>query len=141
MSEDIRVEFVGGTDADEAEIDDLTRALREEILQVEEVDHVEQASAGPAPEDSKAFDIAAIGALIVGIAPGVQAAGKVIEVVRNWLAARGSSAPPMQMTVNGKSITVVPTDEQRDALVDAFIASLESDASDEAGEPPTEPPD
>jgi hypothetical protein len=67
MSEDIRVEFVGGTDIDPAEIDALTMALREEILQVDEVDRVEQASEGPAPEGSKALDLAAIGALIVGI--------------------------------------------------------------------------
>ena len=51
MSEDMRVEFVSSTDADPAELDALTRALRAEILEVDEVNRVEQASAGPAPEE------------------------------------------------------------------------------------------
>jgi len=71
MTEDIRVEFMSGPDSDPAEIDALTRALRDEILEVDEVDRVEQASAGPAPEGAKGLDIAAIGALVVGVGPGV----------------------------------------------------------------------
>lgn len=124
MDEEIRVEFVSGPDADPAELDGLTRALRAEILQVEEVERVEQASAGPAPEGSKGLEIAAIGSLIVGVTPAVQAVGKVIDVVRNWLAARAPSTPPLQMTIGDKSITVSADQEQQDALVAAFIAAL-----------------
>jgi len=126
MSEEIRVEFIGGPDADLEEIDALTRALRAEILQVDEVDHVEQAVAGPAPEGAKGLDVAAIGALVVGITPGLQAAVTVIEVVRNWLASRSSSTPPLQMTIGDRSITVVADREQQDALVAAFVAALQS---------------
>ena len=60
MSEDIRVDFVSGPEMDPAEIDALTRALRAEILQVEEVDRVEQPSAGPAPEGAKGLDVTAV---------------------------------------------------------------------------------
>ena len=42
MTEDIRVEFMSGPGSDPAEIDALTRALRDEILEVDEVDRVEQ---------------------------------------------------------------------------------------------------
>jgi Effector Associated Constant Component 1 len=126
MSEEIRVEFMGGPDADLEEIDALTRALRAEILQVDEVDHVEQAVAGPAPEGAKGVDVAAIGALVVGITPGLQAAVTVIEVVRNWLAGRSSSTPPLQLTIGDRSITVVADKEQQDALVAAFLAALPS---------------
>jgi hypothetical protein len=135
MSEDIRVEFVSGPDADPAEIDALTRALRAEILQVDEVDRVEQASAGPAPEGAKGLDIAAIGALVVGVTPGVQAVVKVVEAVRNWLAGRSPSTPPLQMTIGDKSITVVADKKQQDALVAAFVAALTSEDTGEAGKP------
>jgi hypothetical protein len=135
MTEEIRVEFVSGPDVDPAEIDALTRALRAEILQIDEVDRVEQASAGPAPEGSKAVDVAAIGSLIVGIGPGIQAVGKVVEVVRHWLAGRMSSTPPLQMTIGDKSITVVPDQGQQDALVAAFVAAVTSEDAGKGGRP------
>lgn len=136
MSEDIRVEFVqGGLDADPSDIDALTRALRAEILQVEEVDRVELASAGPAPEGSKGLDITAIGSLVVGVTPGVRAVVKVIEVVRNWMAGRSPSTPPLQMTIGDKSITVVADKEQQDALVAAFVAALAPGDGGASGKP------
>lgn len=124
MAEDILVEFMSGPDADPADIDALTMALRAEILEVDEVDRVEQASAGPAPEGSKGLDVAAIGALVVGVTPGVQAVAKVIEVVRSWLANRSPSTPPLQMTIGDKSITVVADKKQQDVLVAAFVAAV-----------------
>lgn len=133
MSEDIRVEFVSGPNADPEEIDALTRALRAEILEVDQVDRVDQASAGPAPEGSKGLDVSAIGALVVGVAPGIQAVAKVVEVVRSWLANRSPSTPPLQMTIGDKSITVVADEEQQDELVAAFIAALTKADADEPG--------
>lgn len=133
MTDDIRVEFVSGPDADPGEIDALTRALRAEILEVDEVDRVEQASAGPAPDGSKGLDIAAIGALVVGVAPGIQSVAKVVEVVRGWLANRSSSTPPLQMTIGDKSITVVADKKQQDELVAAFVAALARTGVDDAG--------
>jgi hypothetical protein len=113
MSEDILVEFVTGPghEADPAEIDQLTQALRAEILQLDDVDTVDQATAGPAPEGSKGLDVAALGALVVGVTPGIQAAAKVIDVVRRWLASRSPSIPPLRMTIGDKSIEIVPDKE------------------------------
>ena len=133
MSEDIRVEFVSGPDADPEEIDALTRALRAEILEVDEVDRVEQATAGPAPEGAKGVDVAAIGALVVGVTPGLQAVAKVIDVVRGWLANRSPSTPPLQMTIGDKSITVVADKEQQEELVAAFVEALRTAGADDAG--------
>ncbi|MGZ5403716.1 MAG: effector-associated constant component EACC1 [Nocardioides sp.] len=132
MTEDIRVEFVSAPDADPEEIDALTRALRAEILEVDEVDRVEQATAGPAPDGSKGLDVAAIGALVVGVAPGIQAVAKVIEVVRGWLANRSPSTPPLQMSIGDKTITVVADKKQQDELVAAFVAALRTTDASEA---------
>ena len=134
MSEDIRVEFVSGPDADPEEIDALTRALRAEILEVDEVERVEQASAGPVPEGSKGLDVTAIGALVVGVAPGIQAVAKVVEVIRSWLANRAPSTPPLQMSIGDKSITVVADKKQQDVLVAAFVAALTTSDAGETGE-------
>ena len=136
MADDIVVQFVGDPGIDPAEIDALTAALRTEILQVEEVDHVDPVSAGAAPEGAKGIDIAAIGSLVVGLTPGLQAVGKVVEVVRQWLSARGSSAPPLQMTIGDRSITVTADKEQQDALVAAFIAALPAQDGGSAGTAP-----
>jgi hypothetical protein len=133
MGEGIRVEFVSGPDADPGEMDALTSALRAEILEVDEVDRVDQVSAGPAPEGSKGLEVAAIGALVVGVAPGVQAIAKVIEVVRGWLANRSASTPPLQMSIGDKSIVVKADKKQQDELVAAFIAALNTGRTDAAG--------
>ena len=137
MTEEIRVEFKSSPDADPSELDAMTRALRAEILEVDEVDRVEQPAAGPAPSGSKGLDVAAIGALVVGVAPGVQAVAKVFEVVRAWLANRSSSTPPLQMSIGDKSITVVADKQQQEELVAAFIAALATPGAD--GDPDAEP--
>jgi len=73
--------------------------------------------------------------VVVGVGPGVQAVVKVLEVVRNWLAGRSSSTPPLQMTIGDKSITVVADKKQQDALVAAYVAALTSRDASEVGNP------
>src|SRR5687768_13776959 len=128
MSDDITVEFVTGPNsaADDAELEQLTLALREEILQLDEVDSVEQASAGPAPDGTRAIELAAIGALLVSAAPG--AATKVFQLVRAWLKGR-PAPPPLKITVGGNTIELVPDDDQQDALVEQFIKSMQGQAA------------
>jgi hypothetical protein len=139
MSDDITVEFVTGpdSDADQAEVEQLTMALREEILQLEDVDSVEQASAGPAPEGHKAGELAAIGALIVSVVPGVEAAAKVLGVIQSWLSGRAAGTPTLKMTVGGNSIEIAADDDQKKALVDQFIQTLQAQAAQPA--PPAAP--
>ena len=130
MSDDITVEFVTGPggDADEAELEQLTQALREEILQLDDVDSVAQASAGPAPDGTRSGELAAIGSLVVTAVPGVQAAVKILQVIRGWLGARTSSTPSLKMTVGGNTIEIVPDDDQQEALVQQFIKTLQASA-------------
>lgn len=131
MGDDITVEFVTGPDseADEAELEQLTLALRQEILQLDDVDSVEQASAGPAPDGTRSGELAAIGSLIVSAVPGVEAAVKVLAVIRSWLGGRAGGAPTLKMTVGGNSIEIAADDDQQDALVEQFIKSLQASAT------------
>ena len=128
MSDDILVEFVTGPDsaADDAELEQLTLALREEILQLDDVNTVEQATAGPAPDGTRSGELAAIGSLIVSAVPGVQAAAKVLAVIRSWLGGRSGGAPTLKMTVGGNSIEIAADDDQQDALVEQFIKTLQA---------------
>lgn len=137
MSDDITVEFVTGPDseADEAEIEQLTLALREEILQLDEVNAVEQATAGPAPDGVRSGELAAIGSLVVTAVPGVKAAVNILQVIRSWLGGRGPSAPTLKMTVGGNTIEIVPDDDQQDALVEQFIKSMQNSLAASQGTP------
>ena len=134
MSQDITVAFVPGPDddVDAAELDQLAHALREEILQVDEVDSVDQAILGEAPDGTKAVDVAAIGALIVGAAPGVTALTAIIETVRGWFARRAATAPapppPLKLTIGDNSIEIVADAEQQKALVAEFLAAVHKGA-------------
>lgn len=130
MSDDILVEFVTGPESaeDDAELEQLTLALRAEIVELDDVSKVEQASAGPAPDGTRGLDVAAIGSLVVSVVPGVQAAAKVVEVVQRWLSRRAASTPPLRMTVGGSTIELVPDKDQQDALVAQFIEALKTGA-------------
>ena len=134
MSDDITVEFVAGSSgADQAELEQLTQALRGEILQLEDVDSVERASAGPAPDGTRSGELAAIGKLIVAAVPGAEAAVKVLAVIRTWMGGRAAGAPTLKMTVGGNSIEIAADDDQQDALVEQFIKSVQASAA--AGQP------
>jgi hypothetical protein len=139
MGDDITVEFVTGPDSevDKEELERLTLSLRQEIGQLEDVDKVEQASAGPAPDGTRAGELAAIGKLIVSAVPGVEAAAKVLDVIRIWLGGRASGAPTLKMTIGGNSIEIAADDDQQDALVAQFIKSLQSQTAPSAA--PTAP--
>jgi len=133
MSQDITVEFVPGPDddVDAAELDDLAHALRDEILQVDEVDSVEQTIEGLAPDGTKAVDVAAIGSLIVAAAPGVTALTSIITAVRGWFQRRAEAAPtpppPLKLTINGNSIEIVADEELQKQLVAEFLAAIHKD--------------
>jgi hypothetical protein len=136
MSDDILVEFVTGPDsaADDAELEQLTLALREEILLLDDVSKVELASVGPAPDGTRAIDVKAIGELVVSAVPGAEAAVKVLQLIRVWLAGKPST-PTLKMTVGGNSIEIAADDDQQDALVEQFIKSLQAASATPQGTP------
>jgi hypothetical protein len=137
MSDDILVEFVTGPDsaADDEEVQQLTQALRAEILQLDDVNAVDQASAGPAPDGTRSGEMAAIGKLVVSAVPGAEAAVKVLQLIRVWLAGKPST-PTLKMTVGGNSIEIVADDDQQDALVQQFIRTLQAGAAAPQGTTP-----
>lgn len=136
MTQDIMIELVAAQDdPDLTEVERLTRSLREEILQVDEVDSVDQATV-PAPEGAKAVDVAAIGELVVAAAPGLVALTKVVETVRGWFARRSTTsgpAPVLKMTIGDKSIEITADEAQREALFEEFLAAVRQGSASAPG--------
>lgn len=115
--------------ADPEEVDRLTRAIRAELLDIDEVDAVAQATAGPAPEGTRGLTLAALGALIVKLPATVEAIGKVVTVVRAWLNRGGASEKTMRLTINGQTMELNPTQAQQEALVQQFLAQASQPAT------------
>lgn len=133
MSDDMVVDLYDD-DLDPAEVEQLTLALRRELLEVAEVEGVAQANAGPAPPGSRAIGIAEIGSLLVTVKPTVEALAKVVGVLRGWLASRKDSGKTqkgtMRITVNGQTLELTPTAEQQQTLVAEFVKAAATKADD-----------
>jgi hypothetical protein len=126
MGDDIRLELYDA-DADPEVVDRDTRALREELLSIDDVDSITPATAGPAPEGTRGLELAAIGALILHAQPTVEMVTHVVGVIRHWLAAGSHAAPArtLRLTVNGQSLELADaTAAQQQELVDQFIRSV-----------------
>ena len=142
MSDDMVVDLYD-EDLDPAEVEQLTLALRRELLDVNEVEDVAHAQAGPAPPGSRAIGLAEIGSLIVTVTPTVEALAKVVGVLRGWMASRKSSGSTkqsaMRITVNGQTLELTPTAEQQQALVEEFVKAAASDAIGRSDDSPAAP--
>ncbi len=142
MTDDMVVDLYD-EDLDPAEVEQLTLALRRELLDVTEVEDVAHAQAGPAPPGSRAIGLAEIGSLIVTVKPTVEALVKVVGVLRGWMASRKASGSrrqsTMRITVNGQTLELTPTAEQQQALVAEFVkaaATGENRPSDDSAGTP-----
>jgi len=83
---DVSVVEVG---ADAEQLEELTRALRQEILTLD-VESVVPRSGGEAPPGTRGVDAAAIGALVVSVAPALGALARLVTTVVDWLRRGGT---------------------------------------------------
>ena len=114
--------LVGVTEdgADDARLEELALLLRQELLMLD-VRSVESYQAGPAPEGSKGGLAAVAGLLSVSLAPGLQALGSVVVVIREWIR-RSASGRTVKLTIDGDVIELTgATGEVQQQLVDAFV--------------------
>jgi len=83
---DVSVVEVG---ADAEQLEELTRALRAEILTLD-VESVVPRSGGEAPPGARGVDAAAVGALVVSVAPALGALARLVTTVVDWLRRGGT---------------------------------------------------
>ena len=128
MATEMRIELFE-PDADLEALDELTRSLREELLELD-VDSVSPPTAGPAPAGSKGLELAAIGALLVQVKGSVQMVSAVVTAVRSWLQRGSSPNRTLKVTVDGRTLELsAATAEQQQRVVDEFVRSLAGDST------------
>ena len=119
------------TDADETRLDELTRGLRQELLELD-VDDVSTASRGAAPEGTRGLEVAAVGTLLVMLKDNIPLIQQVVTAVRGWLdrGAKPGVQRSLKLTLNGQTLELsAATDAQQQALVDQFVKAAASPAA------------
>ncbi|MFF3933664.1 hypothetical protein ACWCQB_33645 [Streptomyces hirsutus] len=111
--------LTGVPDSDREELDELTRHLRERLLELD-VDRVEPVRADHVPAGAKPADAIAVGALVVTLAP--LALRSVLGLVQTWIENR--PVRTVSITLGDDSLeleAVSAADQQR--LIEAFLAA------------------
>jgi hypothetical protein len=104
--------------ADAEELDQLTTSLRRQLLELD-VEAVERPRAEEPPPGARAVEAAALGELLVTLAPAV--VGAVVETIRSWLSrSRGRSA---KLKFGDEEIEITgASSDQQEQLIAAFLA-------------------
>lgn len=109
--------------ADPARLDELSAALRHELLDLG-VDDVERVTAGDAPPGTRGPELAAVGALLVVFQESLPLITGMVGLIRTWLgSARGARA--VELTIGDHTLKIdSASPEQQDRLIDEFVAAL-----------------
>jgi hypothetical protein len=113
----LKVELEPGEDAGADEHDELTRALREELLELD-VEAVER-PADAAPEGARGVDAVALGTLLVTLGQG--ALGIVTSAIGRWVARRGGRSVTLELDGDRIELSGVSEEDQR-RLIETFVA-------------------
>jgi hypothetical protein len=108
--------------ADAERLDTLTRFLRQELLQLD-LDDVTALQVGEPPPGTRAFDVAAVGGLLVTLAHSAESLRAVVSAVRNWLKRGEGSRRAVRLQLDGDVLELsdaTPSDQDR--LVELFVS-------------------
>src|SRR5215218_8270320 len=120
MESELRL-LVSEDGADAERIETLTGYLRRELDQLD-VEHVTGLPAGEAPEGSRGFEVMAIGGLLVTLGNSAQALGKVIRVVRDWLARSPGPVRTVRLELGGDVLELSQASAaEQQRLIDLFV--------------------
>ena len=107
--------------ADAERIEALTGHLRRELLELD-VDDVQPARGGPAPDGARAVDLAVIGALIVSLGSSAASLKDVVTVVRGWLSRGAGAKRTLKLQIGGDSLELSEVSvAEQDRLIEMFI--------------------
>ena len=115
----LRLDLMLGEDAGAEELDAATAGLLRELRELD-VDSVERPSGGPAPEGSRAIEVAALGALVVKL--GGAAVGPLARVLQEWLARRSGRTVKLTLGADSIEISGGSARYQRE-LIETFLAA------------------
>ena len=113
----LKVELGADTEASAEEQDELTRGLREELLELD-IEGVER-PAGTAPEGARAGEVIALSTLLVTFGQG--ALGIVTSSIGRWVARRGGRSVTLELDGDRIELGGVSEEDQR-RLIETFVA-------------------
>ena len=116
----LAVRLEGGPDVDDEELAELTRRLRNELLDLDVDDVVPEAAAGEGPAASKGVAIGAIGGLLVQFVLSPEGLRSVVSGVRSWLSRQDIRSVKLSLDGDTCEVSGLDSDEQR-RLVDLWI--------------------
>lgn len=114
----LQVEVDLEADADAVELDEATRRLRQELLELDVEDVERPASAAP-PEGARGVETAILGTLLITASGEVIAA--VVRRVESWLTRRSSRSVKLAIEGDSIELTDLSSGDQK-RLLEAFLA-------------------
>jgi hypothetical protein len=107
--------------ADAERLDRLTGFLREELLQSDVAD-VTLLRVGEPPPGARAFDVVAIGGLLVSLGRSAQGLRSVVSAVREWLSRGGGPRRAVRLELDGDVLEIsAATSADQERLIGLFI--------------------
>lgn len=120
MSGELRLQL-SEEGADAERLATLTGFLRDDLLQLD-VQDVTSVPHGDAPPGSRAFDAAAVGALLVSLGSTVDGLRAVVSAVRNWLARGQGVRRTVRLEIGGDTLELSEASiADQDRLIDLFV--------------------
>ena len=108
--------------ADPERLASLTGYLRAELLQLD-VEDVTAPQAGAAPPGSRAFDVAAVGALLVALGQSADGLRAVVSAIRDWLRRGEGTGRTVRLELDGDALELSQAsaaDQER--LIELFVS-------------------
>lgn len=120
MGEELRVRLAeDGADAER--LDALTGYLRRELLQLD-VEDVTPMRGDDAPPGARAFDVVAVGGLLVTLGRSAEGQQAVVSAVRNWLARGAGPRRTVRLEIDGDVLELSEaTAADQDRLIEVFV--------------------
>jgi hypothetical protein len=107
--------------ADDERLDELTRRLRNELRELENLDDERTRTSG-SPDGARGMDAATLGSLLVTLAQP-QALQALVSTLRAWLGRTPDPARRVRVELDGDVLELsAATADQQDQLVSAFLA-------------------
>ena len=108
--------------ADAGQLDELTRFLRQELLQLDVEDVTAQRAGNPPPGARGGLDAAQVGGLMVALGNDAQGLAAVIAAIKAWLARRHGARRSVRLEIGGDVLELSSaTVTDQDQLIRLFV--------------------
>lgn len=107
--------------ADAERLDTLTGFLRTELLQGD-VEDVTALRTGAPPPGARAFDVVAVGGLLVSLGPAAAGLRSVVSAIRTWLSRGHGTVRTVRLELDGDVLEISAASvADQDRLIDTFL--------------------